>query len=160
MIQASGPGGWGIRGEADLVGWRHWQFGVALSSGVSRVELMWQGGRGYVDAGDTRAMFYLARTIARGRWSVRAAIGAGLIFTHTSELTWNVINAPMVGSSDGVAAAFDGSLMITRQIGPKWAVTGGPIVNVSDQTLVGDTGPNIHRSDTSLMVLGGIRYAL
>jgi hypothetical protein len=150
----------GIRGEADLVSWHGWMFGVAASAAESTVGVYGDMSAELATT-DLKAMAYVARAARFERWELRGSLGAGAIrTTATGDDEFGGMSMQVAQSR--VFATAEASLRAVVPISPRWAVTGGPIVSYYGQTFefVGNPAFNATTRTAELLVMAGLSYRL
>jgi len=118
-----GSRGGGLRGELDVVTRGRWSLAAVLAGSTWDVDLYSFDGYGLVEATDLRALATLARTITRGKWSLRLAGGAGLVHTSVS----GYLNTESIQAS-GVFGTAEVSALVARRLGNRWALTTGAVL--------------------------------
>ena len=162
MTRAQDGGGRGIRAELELVRLGSFVGGVAASASASHMAARSPYGTGGIDANDYQLLATLARPINGERWSVRPSIGLGAV--HSS-VTGFVVDGPPSGyvMDEGTTEDFVGeaSVVVSRRIGDRWAISAGPIVTWINETIVSNTGgPEMRRDMLDLMLYAGVGYKL
>jgi len=100
-----------------------WSLAAVLAGSTWDVDLYSFDGYGLVEATDLRALATLARTITRGKWSLRLAGGAGLVHTSVS----GYLNTESIQAS-GVFGTAEVSALVARRLGNRWALTTGAVL--------------------------------
>jgi hypothetical protein len=118
-----GSRGGGLRGELDVVTRGRWSLSAVLAGSTWDVDLYSFTGYGLVEATDLRALATIARTITRGKWSLRLAGGAGLVHTSVS----GYLNTESLHAS-GVFGTAEASALVARRLGNRWALTTGAVL--------------------------------
>ena len=152
----------GVRAEIDL--WRRgaWRIGAAGSIGQSVTDLYSSTGWGDVRTTDMKAMAYLSRTSSFGRWHLRPSIGAGVMYSDGAA---QLDNYSQYYALDGTFATVEASLMLSREIGKRWAAYTGPLATVVSQTFettsYSSSYPmSIARSDIDIVLFTGVQRRL
>jgi hypothetical protein len=129
MFAMSGNGGGGVRGELDLKTRKSLTFGIAASFST------W--GATFYDHGETletldgKALAYLAIGAKRGRWHLRGALGAGLVYTHATVQQWSSGGYYEAG---GLFPVGELSAAVGREVTDRWQLYAGPIFSAYAQT--------------------------
>lgn len=159
MFAMSGSGGGGIRGELDLKSRKYATLGIAASASTWGT----MAGNGTINTFDAKLLAYLSANTRRGRWHLRAAVGAGAVYTRAS------LQQPALPSfreAEGVFPAGEVSLAFGREITDRWQLYAGPIVSVYAQSYQFDEmGPGYYSSssearDLEAMFIFGMRHQL
>lgn len=162
MFAMSGTGGGGIRGELDLRARRYATLGLAASMSESGMMLV-SGDPVSIDTTDAKVVGYVSLNARWGKWHLRSAFGAGIVYTRAAMTDWRM------GSSREAAGLFptgEASLGLGRELGDTWAVHAGPIVSLYLQEYEVETsGPNyygytIEQRDLEAMMLLAVRHRL
>ena len=143
----------GLRGEIDLVARGNWTLGTALAWTRTRAD---DGRVGSSDYSDT---LYGAYSVRSERWELRAAIGAGIVYSEADD---NDAATQTSGFGSGFGATATASLAVTRRLGDHWGLTTGLLAHAIVETLEGNM-PNtepLDRRETHLFVTMGLRREL
>jgi hypothetical protein len=165
LVAMSGTGGGGIRGELDLLRRGILSFGVAASASQSGMTVYGSSYEemGTLDTFDGKAVGYIALDGSFGRWRLRSAFGAGLVYTRAQ------LEQPGIFTyreADGVVPAGEASLTLGRELGAHWAIDVGPIVSLYVQEYEiensGDffSSRTLQRRDLEAMFFLGVRHRL
>jgi hypothetical protein len=163
LVAMSGTGGGGVRAEWDITSRRSLLFGLAASATHTGMMIY---GASYEDTGkletfDGKLIGYAGVSGERGHWHLRAALGAGLVFT-TAMLETQATDR----SASGVFPTGEASVTVGRDLGSNWALHMGPIVSLYVQEYQVETmGPGYYsstmqRRDLEAMMSFALRYRL
>lgn len=163
MVGMQDGGGKGLRAELDVKSWRQWSLGFAASFSDSYLNM----NRDFMKVFDTKTMATLSHTLPLGRWHLRTAAGAGLVFTRATATVFTGMSYEDY-SAKGTFPAAEVSLSLARELGKSWAISAGPIVSVFGQSytvMVNDPvwGPEPHSLDrrvVDIMMLFALRHRL
>ena len=154
--------GWGMRGELDLKAWSKWALGVAAAWSSTNTVAGGYYENGSLDFFDARAVAYISHTDQLGKWQLREALGAGLVYTRAHIMTSST-DGWVIEDFDGVHPTADASLMFGRELGKSWAITAGVILSLVSQSYTLDMGlggNQVVRRDVDLMATTAVRYRL
>lgn len=121
-------GGLGVRGELDVYRRGRWIIGAAASIADNEMMLQSSSGYGNLVATDIKAIGFVARVSSFGRWHVRPAVGAGVIYSEGLAQ-----DASMFYPLDGTFPTLEASLVISRELGAHWAAYAGPLATLIDE---------------------------
>ncbi len=162
MFAMSGTGGGGIRGELDLRARRYVTLGLAAS--MSESGMMLVGGQPVsIDTADAKVVGYVSLNARWGKWHLRSAFGAGVVYTRATMTDWRM------GGSREAAGLFptgEVSLGIGRELGATWAVHAGPVVSLYLQEYEIETsgptyyGYTMEQRELEAMMLLAVRHRL
>jgi hypothetical protein len=165
MFAMSGTGGGGIRGELDLKTRKYASLGVAASAANAGMNMYdaGYGGMSTLDTFDGKLLGYLSVNARFGRWHLRSAFGAGLVYTRARLHQWSDYSTR---EAAGVFPTGEVALTVGREIASRWAIYAGPIVSVYLQEYeVESSGPGYYSSsmqgrDLEAMMFIGVRHKL
>lgn len=165
LVAMSGTGGGGIRGEVDLV--RRGILSIGIAASATQSGMMVYGASyeemGTLDTFDGKGVGYAAVDASFGRWHLRTAIGAGLVYTRAQ------LEQPAIYTyreADGVFPAGEASLTLGRELGARWAIDVGPIISLYVQEYeIQNSGDfystrTLQRRDLESMFFLGVRHRL
>lgn len=162
MFAMSGTGGGGIRGELDLRGRRYATLGLAASMSESGI-MFSSGDPMTIDTTDAKVVGYVSLDAQWGKWHLRSAFGAGVVYTRATMTDWRM------GDSREAAGLFptgEASLALGRELGATWAVSAGPIVSLYLQEYeVESSGPTsygytMEQRELEAMMFLAVRHRL
>ncbi|MGE0870992.1 MAG: hypothetical protein AB7P03_20675 [Kofleriaceae bacterium] len=156
LLKPYDQGGSGLRGELDLVAPGAWTIGLAASVSSSEAELMGFSA-GTVRLTDLRALFQVGRASQHGRWQIRLGGGVGLVRTSIDGSVLGPERVEQVSGS-GVSPTAEASLLVSRELGPTWALGAGALVTAFMQDWSGETAWVGRGSD--VLLFGGVRRRL
>jgi hypothetical protein len=149
-----------------------WTFGLALSkSNVSATQMMTDAWFNRYAISDVKAVSYIARTIGNQRITLRATLGAGVVWTHAQGMLYALLYvAPAPSTFDGstVSPAAEGTLTASLRLGD-WALHAGPIITATKQSFTAaqpmDSWPypsttTVSRRPLDTLIWFGLRRAL
>jgi hypothetical protein len=154
----------GVRGELDLWSRGRWTLGVLAAVTVHEVGLNSDPDYyGLLRTVDIEAMGVLGYTMRSGRWRMRPAVSLGFVDSHVEALEENFSNAHTGPwrqlHADGAFAAIGASLMISRELGSRWAIAGGPVVTYVSEHF-GDEMSVLIRREAIVTVFAGVQRRL
>lgn len=165
LVAMSGTGGGGIRAEADLL--RRGILSLGIAASTTQSGMMVYGASydemGTLDTFDAKGVGYAALDASFGRWHLRTAVGAGLVYTRAQ------LEQPGIFTyreADGVFPAGEASLTLGRELGARWAIDVGPIVSLYVQEYEVEYGGDffstrtLQRRDLESMFFLGVRHRL
>lgn len=150
-----------LRAELDVLVHPTWMGGIALT--LRHGYLVGPGGMQtseIVDLSDTSATAYVAYPIRRGGWTVRPAVGLGVLRTgETDELT-HYAPAYMKNdvSSNQLTPVGEASIVVSRDLVGALGVTAGAVLTAFDESLPATTFAP--RRTVDFAVGGGLRIGL
>jgi hypothetical protein len=157
----------GLRGELDLWTLRGGlSIGMGASYSVSTMTMVGGTMSGDLEAQDGKWIANIAHTSQLGRWQLRPSLGAGLIYTDAMlqlhDLSGGWLDAQRVG---GVAPVVEVSVLVTRELGKKWAVYTGPLATLVSQDfefqMTGSSYTSTAmRNALDLVLFAGVRHRL
>lgn len=152
----------GLRGELDV--WRRgkWTLGAAGSIASTETELVAYPSNGWMSMTDGKLLAYVARTSTWGRWHLRPALGAGVVYSTGSA---GIYTSSQYYTLEGTFATFDASLALGRDIGKQWGAYAGLVAAVIDQryevmTQATDYPQSVYRGGLDLSLFAGVRHRL
>jgi hypothetical protein len=173
LLSMSSGGGYGARVELDVLGSGPWTAGLALLASTSVIEAHNVYGTSYMHVADVELLATVSRVFTSGRWSLRPTFGLGAAYTdagtqndiYDNNLGWPQ-NTPwpddvMTGGTT-LSVVTEGSLMLARRFGDRWAASVGPIATYLDQDIQSNNS-NAHdfeRTSFTVMLFGGVKYRL
>jgi hypothetical protein len=128
LVPMRSDGGLGVRGELDVYRRGRWIIGAAASIADNEMMLQSSSGYGNLVATDIKAIGFVARVSSFGRWHVRPAVGAGVIYSEGLAQ-----DASMFYPLDGTFPTLEASLVISRELGAHWAAYAGPLATLIDE---------------------------
>ncbi len=149
-------GGLGVRGELDVYRRGAWVIGAAASISDNEMMLQSSSGDGNLVATDIKAISFIARVASFGRWHVRPAVGAGLIYSEGL-----AESAAMFYPLEGMFPTLEASLVVSRELGTHWAAYAGPLATLIDEQFesqpAGALYPTtVSRSSLDLSLFAGV----
>jgi len=158
MMMIGGSGGYGLRGDLDLLTRGSWSLGVGVGGSQTNDDVE---GDGWIKLVDLRVVATLAGSMDFGAWQVRLAAGAGVVHTELRGVVKDY-GDPMpefmeeTGHGDWLTA--EGSLLISRRFGD-WALAAGPSVGWMAQRKVNGNPGEFDRT-LEVTAFAGIRRKL
>lgn len=161
----------GVRAEVDVLTWTRWSAGVALSRTASFFDNFAVGmpeNYEWRATHDTKAVGYLARTMRSGRWQLRAAGGAGLVWTRMRGMYSRDGGAWTTFATDEskLSPTAEGSLLAAVRIG-NWALHAGPVFTIYAQAFTSHQQnvwepmtETVKRSEIETLLWTGLRHSL
>jgi hypothetical protein len=128
LVPMRSDGGLGVRGELDVYRRGRWVIGAAASIADNEMMLQSSSGYGNLVATDIKAIGFVARVSSFGRWHVRPAVGAGVIYSEGLAQ-----DASMFYPLDGTFPTLEASLVVSRELGAHWAAYAGPLATLIDE---------------------------
>jgi hypothetical protein len=167
MISMSSGGGYGARAEVDVLRSGPWIAGLGLVASTSVVEAHNIYGSNWISVADLELLATVSRVFTSGRWSLKPTLGLGAAYTHAAasyasypeDQPWP--DDVMTGG-DTLSVVTEGSLMLARRFGDRWAASVGPIATYLNQDIP-SSNVNAHdfqRTTFTVMLFGGLRYQL
>ena len=154
--------GWGMRAEVDAKAWRAWAFGVAAAWATKTAIEGGPYASSELDFFDAMTLAYLSHTEHMGRWQLREALGAGLLYTRSHSAVAST-SGWVMNDDDGFYPTADASLMLGRELGDSWAITTGVLASFLSQSYtleMGSFGSEVVRRDLELVLTAAVRYRL
>ena len=167
MISMSAGGGYGARAELDVLRSGPWIAGLGLVASTTVIEARDSYGTNWISVADFELLATVSRVFTSGRWSLKPTFGLGAAFTSaaTSYVDYPVDQPwPEDTMFDGktLSVVTEGSLMLARRFGDRWAASVGPIATYLNQDMPSSNAdrPDFQRSTFTVMLFGGLKYQL
>jgi hypothetical protein len=152
--------------EAELITFGPWKLTGQIGYGEYHEDVTgsgWDWGSFALD--EYSAVASLARSWRSGRWELRAAAGAGLVWEE-GKVFGNMSSASGPGpwteySISGMTPFAQLSAHVTRRLGSRWGIQVGPVLTLIQQSFTNSSdGMSLQREPALLMMSGGLRYEL
>ena len=158
----------GLRVELDILTRGKWSFGVAGSATIAHTWVEGYNAGGQLTTADKKLTATVSRNMQRGRFQLRASAGLGFVYSDARAELYPYGQSPWAhdyAQGNTMTSVADASVLLGIELGKRWALTGGPVVTMFDQSyevqpVQMSTPMTIQRQNVELMGYMGLRYRL